>query len=310
MQDGIKSLKAVLDPNTDIVKWSTFNFKNKDSSVVLNAFPLKINKIIYDIFLKRYTCGLFCSATLTVNDDFSFFEEQTGLDLLKISHDIKTKKYPSPFYYSDQSRLFVYNNSIDIKDSKFLPDIASQINKISKSLNRRMLVLCTAYKQTIALKKILEPLIDKDCHLIVQKLGSSKNQMINDYLSYSNSILIGTSSFWEGVDLPGDKVEIVCIIKTPFSNPFEPMVKAHIENYEQQGYNAFLKFQVPEAIMKLRQGFGRLIRNMSDSGICIIMDTRLNNRKYGELILNSLPVQPISYKNVSTLILESKDFFR
>jgi ATP-dependent DNA helicase DinG len=133
--------------------------------------------------------------------------------------------------------------------------------------------------------------------------------MVNRFLKHSNSILIGTSSFWEGVDFPGDKVEIVCIVKTPFSNPFDPMIKSKIEDYEKHGENAFLKFQIPEAIMKLRQGFGRLIRNMNDVGICIIMDTRLCNRKYGEIILNSLPVEAIPYKNISTLILDSQKFF-
>jgi len=310
LSDGILSLKAILDSDLSIVKWSTFMHGDDDYRILFNAFPLKVNHLICDIFLKQHKCGLFCSATLTVNDEFDFFEEQIGLDLLKFSHEIKKEIYPSPFYYSDQAKLFVYNDLKDINDPQYIPDIAAQINELSKSLKRRMLVLCTAYKQTVALRNILEPLINNDGrHLIVQKPGASRNIMINRYLKHSNSILIGTSSFWEGVDFPGDKVEVVCIVKTPFSNPFDPMIKSKIEDYEQRGDNAFLKFQIPEAIMKLRQGFGRLIRNMNDVGICIIMDTRLCKRKYGGIILNSLPVQAIPYKNISTVISDSQKFF-
>ena len=115
--------------------------------------------------------------------------------------------------------------------------------------------------------------------------------------------------FWEGVDFPGDKVEILCIVKTPFDNPSDPLIQSQIEAYNQKGQDAFLEYQVPEAVMKLRQGFGRLIRNMTDIGICILMDTRLCRRQYGKTILDSFPVEAVPYKHVSKLISDSQKFF-
>ena len=102
---------------------------------------------------------------------------------------------------------------------------------------------------------------------------------------------------------------ILYIVKTPFDNPFEPLIQAQIEDYKQRGEDAFMKFQVPEAAMRFRQGFGRLIRNMNDTGICIVGDTRLYNRGYGEMILGSLPVDPIPYNSVDVLLSESQKFF-
>ena len=173
-----------------------------------------------------------------------------------------------------------------------------------------MLVLCTSFKQINSLKNYIEPKLKANgCKLFVQAPGVSRNVLVSSYLENSHSILIGTSSFWEGVDFPGDKVEILYIVKTPFDNPFEPLIQAQIEDYKQRGADAFMQFQIPEAAMRFRQGFGRLIRNMNDSGICIIGDTRLYQRRYGETLLGSLPVDPIPYHTVDTLIVESQKFF-
>ena len=161
-----------------------------------------------------------------------------------------------------------------------------------------------------ALVNFIEPIIkDNDCKLFVQAPGISRNVLTRSYLEYSHSILIGTSSFWEGVDFPGDKVSILYIVKTPFDNPYEPLIQAQIEDYRQRGEDAFMQFQIPEAAMRLRQGFGRLIRNMTDTGICIVGDTRLYDRRYGEIILGSLPVDPLPYHSVDILLSESKKFF-
>ena len=173
-----------------------------------------------------------------------------------------------------------------------------------------MLVLCTSFKQINSLKNYIDPKLKASgCKLFVQAPGVSRNVLVSSYLENSHSILIGTSSFWEGVDFPGDKVEILYIVKMPFDNPFEPLIQAQIEDYKQRGDDAFMQFQIPEAAMRFRQGFGRLIRNMNDSGICIVGDTRLYQRGYGETILGSLPVDPIPYQTVDTLLVESQKFF-
>ncbi|MBC8255687.1 MAG: ATP-dependent helicase DinG, partial [Candidatus Marinimicrobia bacterium] len=199
---------------------------------------------------------------------------------------------------------------INVNDPLFMNEIGSQVERIFTSLKKRMLVLCTSFKQTLALKQYLEPKLKGiDGEVFTQAPGISRNVLVRSYLEHPHSILIGTSSFWEGVDFPGDKVEILFIVKTPFDNPFDPLIQAQIEDYNQRGGDAFSQYQVPEAAMRFRQGFGRLIRNMNDSGICIVGDTRLYKRGYGKTILGSLPVEPIPYHTVDSLLYESQKFF-
>ena len=309
LKEGLESLNAALDIQSELVQWSSFIQSDYQNLTSLNSAPLKVNSFINDNLLQVYPGGVFCSATLMVNDDFRYFGEKTGLALAALDHNVNEKVYHSPFHYDDQVKLFVFRSSMKLNDPLFMNEIGSQIENISKSLNRRMLVLCTSFKQTIALKNYLEPkLRNGNCQLFVQAPGISRNILVRSYLDHPHSILIGTASFWEGVDFPGDKVEILYIVKTPFDNPFDPLIQAQIEDYKQRGDDAFSQFQVPEAAMRFRQGFGRLIRNMSDTGICVVGDTRLLSKGYGGTILGSLPVDPIPYNNISTIIYESEKF--
>ena len=310
LKEGLESFSAALDIQSELVQWSSFIQSDYQNLTTLNSAPLKVSSFINDNLLSKYPGGVFCSATLMVNDDFRYFSEKVGLDLAVINHHVKEKIYHSPFHYNDQVKLFVFKGSINVNDPLFMNEIGSQIERIFTSLKRRMLVLCTSFKQTLAIKQYLEPkLKGSDYKVFAQAPGLSRNVLVRSYLEHSHSILIGTSSFWEGVDFPGDKVEILYIVKTPFDNPFDPLIQAQIEDYKQRGDDAFLQYQVPEAAMRFRQGFGRLIRNMNDTGICIVGDTRLYKRGYGQTILGSLPVDPIPYYTVDSLLLESQKFF-
>ena len=310
LKEGLESFSAALDIQSELVQWSSFIQSDYQNLTTLNSAPLKVSSFINDNLLSKYPGGVFCSATLMVNDDFQYFSEKVGLDLAVINHHVEEKIYHSPFHYNDQVKLFVFKGSINVNDPLFMNEIGSQIERIFISLKRRMLVLCTSFKQTLAIKQYLEPkLKGSDYKVFAQAPGLSRNVLVRSYLEHSHSILIGTSSFWEGVDFPGDKVEILYIVKTPFDNPFDPLIQAQIEDYKQRGDDAFLQYQVPEAAMRFRQGFGRLIRNMNDTGICIVGDTRLYKRGYGQTILGSLPVDPIPYYTVDSLLLESQKFF-
>jgi ATP-dependent DNA helicase DinG len=310
LKEGLESLTAALDMESELVQWSSFVQSDFQNLTALNSAPLKVSSFINDNLLSKYPGGVFCSATLMINDDFRYFNEKVGLDLAVIDNHVIEKVYYSPFHYNDQVKLFVFSGSINVNDPLFMNEIGSQIERIFTSLKKRMLVLCTSFKQTLALKQFIEPkLKGSDNKIFVQAPGISRNVLVRSYLEHPHSILIGTSSFWEGVDFPGDKVEILFIVKTPFDNPFDPLIQAQIEDYNQRGDDAFLKYQVPEAAMRFRQGFGRLIRNMNDAGICIVGDTRLLKRGYGKTILGSLPVEPVPYQTVDSLLYESQKFF-
>ena len=133
--------------------------------------------------------------------------------------------------------------------------------------------------------------------LVTQFERGSRRGVLDAFRSSPRSILLGTSSFWEGVDLPRDLVEVVIVARLPFANPRDPLVEARVEYLKQQGRNAFIEYQVPEAITRFRQGFGRLIRSSSDEGIFIVTDGRVSSRRYGQMFLDSLPVesQPFVY---------------
>jgi predicted DnaQ family exonuclease/DinG family helicase len=310
LKEGVKSLKCSLEVQSDLVQWTSFTQSDYQNLTELNSAPLKVNSFIHDSLLSQYSGGLFCSATLMINEDFRYFNEKVGLDLAVIDQNVVEKVYHSPFHYSDQVKLFVFRSNIDVKDSLYINEIGSQIERIFTSLEKRMLVLCTSYKQTAALKYYLEPkLKEKDFKVFTQAPGVSRNVLVSGYLENPKSILIGTSSFWEGVDFPGDKVEILFIVKAPFDNPFDPLVQAQIEDFRNRGDDPFMDYQVPEAAMKFRQGFGRLIRNMDDSGICVVGDTRLYKRGYGKIILESLPVEAVPYQTVESLLYQSQNFF-
>jgi len=310
LKEGIANFSAALDSQTELVQWSTFTQSTYQNLTTLNSSPLNVKSFINENLLQIYFGGIFCSATLMVNDDFRYFREKVGLDLALIDHNVKERIYHSPFHYNDQVKLFVFQRHMNVNEPAFIDEVANQINRISSTLKKRMLVLCTSFKQIRSLKNYLEPKLKADDRkLFVQAPGASRNLLVSSYLENSHSILIGTSSFWEGVDFPGDKVEILYIVKTPFDNPFDPLIQAQIEDYKQRGDDAFIQFQIPEAAMRFRQGFGRLIRNMNDCGICIVGDTRLYQRGYGETILGSLPVDPIPYQTVDTLLVESQKFF-
>ena len=128
--------------------------------------------------------------------------------------------------------------------------------------------------------------------------------LLSDYLQHPNSVLFGTNTFWEGIDLPKDKLEILIIFKLPFSNPKDPFVKANIDYYNSNNLDAFSQYQLQDAIIKLKQGFGRLIRGYDDMGVCIITDPRLTKRRYGRYVIDSLPVEPIYYSSPSLITYE------
>jgi ATP-dependent DNA helicase DinG len=140
-------------------------------------------------------------------------------------------------------------------------------------------------------------------------MGKNRKSLLHGYLQHKRSILIGTSSFWEGVDLPGDKVEILILMKIPFASPGDPIIQSQIDHYKMQDRNPFMEFQVPDATVRLKQGFGRLIRTLEDSGICIIADPRVTRSRYGKVILDSLPVQAQLYEQSSRIIYEAESFF-
>ena len=298
------TIYKIFTNNKNQIKWiSAYVNNNEISSLSFNTVPLII-KDVFDFFYNKFDSMILTSATLTVDDNFDYILNELGIDDFSINKTFKTKKFPSPFFLSDQIKLFVNNSNFIVDSDDFINNIKNIILDIRKQVPRRMLVLCTSYKQIINFKKLL---INID-NIYFQDKTTSKEILIKNYLSNNNSILFGTSSFWEGIDLPNDKLEILIIMKVPFSNPYNPIVQAKIEQYRNKNMDPFINYQLSEAILKLKQGFGRLIRHQDDLGICILADTRILNKSYGRIILDSLPVDYINF-NSSIVIVNEVDKF-
>ena len=311
---SLENIAMILDglneDNRDKIHWFSFRNMNRNlDKMSFNSAPSNLQGISKDIF-EKFSSMILCSATLCTDSGFDFFVRQMGLKDQVYSDIIKLKKYPSPYYYSDQSKLFIINSSLELNLQAHIKRVTEDILDISRRTNKRILVLCTSFKQIYEFESCINLSIDRNDRFLYQKKGVSKNILISEYLKNKSAVLFGTNTFWEGVDFPNDKLEILILFKLPFANPKDPYVDANIKYYESRNMDPFSKYQLEDTILKLKQGFGRLIRSYSDMGVCIITDPRIAKRKYGQYIVDSLPVEPTYYSSSGILVEEISNFLK
>ena len=301
--------RQLFDEENDNINWTSMNvYRGNISSISLHSTPFFIHKQINEL-INKFDANIYCSATLTINNDFEYFINELGVDSFSNNKEIIFKKYSSNFYLNDQIKSFVLNTNYDINSFEYLEKVFKIILNIKQNIKKRMLVLCTSYKQIQTLRDISDKHSSKlEDNFLFQDSTSSRQVLLNKYLNQSNTVLIGTNTFWEGLDLPNEKLEILLIVKIPFSNPYNPIVKSKIDYLSNLGMNSFLDYQLPESILKLKQGIGRLIRSQNDMGVCILTDPRILNKRYGKVILDNLDLNPISFSYEDTLVNESKKF--
>ena len=287
------------------LSWVKYFHKNNTCSI--NHLYKDIGIILYEKFFSNNNPGLLCSATLTVDNSFDYFVSKIGLDNYNNDQEINKLILSSPFFLEDQVDFYTFKSDIDINSNEYIENVSNQIFEISNFFNKRMLILCTSYKQASQIKNKLKPKFSKfNKRLLVHEKGRSRNSLIRAYKSSKSSVLIGTMAFWEGIDLPGDELSILMMLRIPFSNPNEPYMRYLNNQISSIGENSFSKLQVPSACLKMKQGFGRLIRTEYDSGIFIITDPRIHNSRYGHKILNSFPIESQPYNHFSTILNNKK----
>lgn len=252
------------------------------------------------------TAGLFrrvdncvvTSATLRTEESFEYFLRRTGLDSPEFDNK-KVAVFDSPFHYEDQVSYYQYGGS----DGQNPSLIAKVIYACHKYYGKRIMALFTSRD---TLNKTMEELRrrpdGKNLPIFAQTKGSSRQGIVRGMHQNKNGILLGTNAFWEGVDLPGNLLEILIITKIPFDVPTEPVIKAYGQQLESQGENKFMHFAVPEAVIRFRQGFGRLIRTAYDEGIFIVMDDRIVNKRYGEIFSEAIPARMNVFYSVEDLV--------
>ncbi|HTP03408.1 MAG TPA: helicase C-terminal domain-containing protein [Anaerolineales bacterium] len=268
----------IADPADDQVYWIEVN--PTGSRLSLNAAPLRVGNLIEKYLWHEKASVIVTSATLTAHGEFQYLRNTLGAD------EADELQLGSPFDYENSTLLYVANDMPEPNVNGYQQALDRAIVSTAKAIGGRMLVLFTSYAQ---LKKtsqaITGPLGSEDIFVYEQGDGSSPNALLDSFKSTERAVLLGTRSFWEGVDVPGATLSAVLITKLPFDVPTDPLIAARSELYE----DSFNEYYLPEAILKFRQGFGRLIRTASDRGIVAILDRRVLTKQYGRLFLESLP---------------------
>ena len=301
---------CILGDDKDHVYWLELPLRKDSTDVAFNAVPLNIAELLNQTLYKNLKTAVMTSATISVNGSFDYFVNRSGLNL-DPERMVESALLGSPFDYKKQLLLCIPDYIDDPRNERFSGQVADIIKETHDRHATGMLVLFTNYTMLNSLYRDLNVHFSgKHVLLLAQGKSGSRNTMINQFREYRDSVLFGTDSFWEGIDVPGEALELLLITKLPFDVPSEPLIAARLEKIKQEGGNPFFDYSVPEAIIKFRQGFGRLIRHKKDFGAVIICDNRLVRMQYGQQFLNSLPVQAQVFKDKTSLFQILEQWFK
>lgn len=274
-------------------EYAFFYETRKDESVVFSGVPVETGESFAGLMIKGSDKPLiFTSATLSVGGNFNLFKSQIGLDISEKTY--AEGIYETSFSWNEQMRLTCITGMGNPNSAEFIDKCAGFIESVTAD-NRKTLVLATSYEQIDALRKLLE-----HERYIFHKKGDNPELIISKHKSANMSVLIGTNRYWEGIDLPGELLERVIILKMPFSVPDDPVMERRCLKKQETGINPFMGYVLPLAVLKLKQGIGRLIRKRTDRGNVYILDERVIRMRYGKTVLKSLFVQPeiVNYNNI------------
>ena len=267
--------------NNNYVYWLDIFSK----SIQLNMTPFSIAESFDKFKAENKMSWIYTSATLAVNESFNFFQSMMGLN------QAKAKKLDSPFDFKNNACLYVPNNMPEPNSVLFTLSLIKKIYPLIHAAKGRTFILSTSLKAMSEISALLKNEFDeRNINLPILTQGEdSKKILIDRFKSYGNAILIGSMSFWEGIDVRGSSLSLVIIDKLPFQSPGDPVFESKINRIKMQGENPFMTFQLPKAIITLKQGAGRLIRDEKDKGVLMICDPRIIDKPYGKRIWKSLP---------------------
>ncbi|MEO6848509.1 MAG: helicase C-terminal domain-containing protein [Chthoniobacterales bacterium] len=255
----------------------------------VNAAPVDLSQCLKNLLFRPGTCSVMTSATLSVGkSDLSYFRDRVG------ARDIPAVQIGSPFDYERQMKLHVVRKMPDPRDPTYEEALEKYIAHYTTLSEARAFVLFTSYRAMSAVAARMEEFYsEKGWTLLVQGAGKSRTRMLEEFRDGGPCVLFGTDSFWSGVDVPGEALSNVIITRLPFAQPDHPLIEAKLEHLEAMGQDPFQGYSLPEAILKLRQGVGRLIRTKQDHGMVVILDSRVITKPYGKAFLSALPRCPV-----------------
>ncbi len=251
----------------------------------LNTTPLNIAELFQKQLLAQKRAWIFTSATLSVKGDFSHYQSELGLS------EAATASWQSPFDFENQAILYVPEGMPEPNTPDYTPAVVEAAFPLIEASEGRAFLLFTSLRAMKLAHELLQEKFDQhklDYPLLLQGQGS-RTELLERFRKLGNAVLVASQSFWEGVDVKGDALSLVVIDKLPFAPPDDPVLAARIEQISKAGRNAFMEYQLPAAVINLKQGAGRLIRDEADRGVLMICDPRLLSKPYGKRIWQSLP---------------------
>ena len=302
-------LQQIQDPNQ--VRWLEAQKYKVLTNLHLVDANLDVSNTLIKFLFSKFPTIILCSATLTSNQSFSFIRQRLGLMAERLpDYCITGHIYDSPFNYQKQALLVVPTDMPSPIHPDFNAAVYEHIWQAVQASRGNAFILFTSYSLLKNCYEALAQRFEKHAYTVFKQGDSNRRDLLTQFKNTNYSILMGTDSFWEGVDVVGDALRCVIIVKLPFKVPSEPMIQARTEAITKRGGNAFFEYNVPHAIVKFKQGFGRLIRNKWDRGCIVCLDNRLVTKNYGKLFLNSLPACEKIFAPSSILYPKMADFYR
>lgn len=292
MNEAETNLSAlVFKPESDRIYWAEINPNGNRLS--LQVAPLHVGPLMEKYLWHEKSSMILTSATLTANGEFDYLRSRLNAD------EANELSVGSPFDFENSALVYIANDIPEPADvNGHQRAVESGIVRLAKATNGRMLVLFTSYAQLKRTAQVITgPLADAGIEVYEQGDGASANTLVENFRGATSAVLLGTRSFWEGVDIPGEALSALVIVKLPFDVPSDPIIAARSETFD----DPFHEYSLPEAILRFRQGFGRLIRTQSDRGVVAIFDKRVISKPYGRMFLESLPECTIRNGAISDL---------
>ncbi|MGA8645240.1 MAG: ATP-dependent DNA helicase, partial [Candidatus Sulfotelmatobacter sp.] len=271
--------------------------KSGRQNVFLQATPIDIGPILRECLWSKLECAVLTSATLAVGGGFEYIRQRLGLEHARES------VLPSHFDYENQALFYVPPDLPDARTPQFAAQAAERIRKLLEITRGRAFVLFTSYAQ---MNDVYQRLLGALEFPMLRQGDAPKSALLEEFRLTPNAVLFATSSFWQGVDVQGEQLSCVIIDRLPFAVPSDPVVAARVKAIDADGGNAFFQYQVPAAVITLKQGFGRLIRSLHDRGLLVLLDNRILKKQYGRVFIESLP----NYKKTTEMHVVEEFFGR
>jgi ATP-dependent DNA helicase DinG len=288
------------------VMWLERRGGRGQSWAAFTATPIEVAAGLKESLFDPGKTVICCSATLTIAGRFDYWESRCGLKLLE---DPPLRGiFPSPFPYSSGVLLGIPQDAPLPEENGYQDFVNRAVAELALAAGGSALVLFTSYQSLRSAYTAAAPVLSKEGIRCLKQGDDDRSRLLSGFLKDTSSVLFATDSFWEGVDAPGDTLRLVILARLPFRTPNDPVFEARREYLEREGGNAFMDLSLPEAVMKFKQGFGRLMRRSDDHGVVAVLDGRTTKKRYGEYFLRSLPETRTSFGEFSGLLRDTERF--